>query len=134
MRVLEAMERKAWNKEHAPGPMRAVRHPRSGAPWPRAADDGTVATQKEPARVFAHSKLSAMMRDTKLRAGPVPGIADACSHPENSRNFKAGYTWALENKARYMRELAEQSEEHQREKQLKIEKARRQIIDATLKT
>ena len=128
------MQRKGWNKEHAPGPMRAVRHPQCGAPWPLSADDGTAATPKEPARVIAFNKLSAMTRDTKLRAGPAPGIADACSHPQNSRNFTAGYIWALENKARYSKELAEQSEEYQRAKQLKTEQTRRQLIDATLKT
>ena len=128
------MQRKGWNKEHAPGPMRAVRHPRCGAPWPLAADDGTAATPKEPARMIAFNKLSAMARDTKLRAGPAPGIADACSHPGNSRNFTAGYIWALENKARYTKELAEQSEEYQRAKQLKTEQTQRQMIDATLKT
>eukprot|EP01043_Picozoa_sp_COSAG02_P022600 COSAG02_NODE_1180_length_14037_cov_73.962907_2_plen_728_part_00 len=127
------MERKAWNKEHAPGPMRAVRHPRCGAPWPLTADDGTSAIPKEPARILPFNKLAAMARDTKLRAGPAPGIADACSHPENSRNFMSGYTWALENKARYTKALAEQSEDYQRAKQLKTEQSRRQFIDATLK-
>lgn len=114
--------------------MRAVRHPSPGAPWPLTAADGTATTQKDPACVLAYNKLSAMARDNKLRAGPTPGIADACSHPENTHNFKAGYTWALENKARYMKELAEQSEDYQRAQQLKAEQTRRQIIDATLKT
>jgi hypothetical protein len=63
----------AWNKEHAPGPMRAVRHPTPGAPWPLRAADGTAVTEKE------------LARDTRLRAGPTPGIADACSHKDNSR-------------------------------------------------
>jgi hypothetical protein len=84
---MSRMSRKpqAWNKEHAPGPMRAVRHPTPGAPWPLRAADGTAVTEKEPARVLAANKLAAMARDTRLRAGPTPGIADACSHKDNSR-------------------------------------------------
>ena len=122
------------NKEDAPGPMRAVLHPRSGAPWPLRAADGTRATEKEAACVMPASKLEATARDTALRAGPAKGIADACSHPENSRRFEAGYTWALQNKDRYLKELEEQSDDYQREKELRMQQAKRSVVVATVKT
>ena len=131
----QRMQRRGiMNKEDAPGPLRAVLHPRPGAPWPLRAADGTRATEKESACVMAASKLEAMARDTALRSGPAKGIADACSHPENSRRFEAGYTWALQNKERYLKELEEQSEDCQRERELRTQQAKRSVVDATVKT
>ena len=113
--------------------LRSVIHPVNNAPWPTRSGDGWR-SEKDRLRVLPASKQAALERATRLRAGPAPGIAAACSHPKNARQFERSYTWALENRSNYLRELKVQSDEYQRNRQLKIEEAREHTVDATLRS
>ena len=73
--------------------------------WPTRSGDGWR-SEKDRLRVLPASKQAALERATRLRAGPAPGIAAACSHPKNARQFERSYTWALENRSNTMQTRA----------------------------